>query len=81
MIGPGTGIAPFRGFWQEIMVENLSKKICEKRNNTILYFGCRNSNLDDIYKDELQKSLESGAITKLYKAFSREEYKPKVRTS
>ena len=43
-----------------------------------LYFGCRRSNVDYIYKDEMKKAQVSGAITDLHVAFSREPNKPKV---
>ena len=44
-----------------------------------LYFGCRRSNVDYIYKEELKKAQVSGALTELHVAFSREPNKPKVR--
>lgn len=46
--------------------------------NMTLYFGCRRSNLDYIYKDELMRAKVCGALTDVHVAFSREPDKPKV---
>lgn len=70
MIGPGTGLAPFRGFIQERhSVKTEGKPIGE----TVLYFGCRRQDEDYIYEDELKKFKDDGALTKLYVAFSRDQ--------
>jgi len=58
MIGPGTGIAPFRGFIQERMWQAKQGKNVGK---TILFYGCRNRNQDYLYRQELEdlcKELE-----------------------
>ena len=49
MVGPGTGVAPFRGFCQERA--ELAKK-GENVGKTILFYGCRRKNEDWLYKDE-----------------------------
>ena len=65
MIGPGTGIAPFRGFLQGHSLQ--------KRSNPIwLFFGDRNEATDFLYRDELQDFLKSGTLTNLDTAFSRD---------
>ena len=39
----------------------------------ILYFGCRNSRMDHIYKEELEKAKMSGALDNFHVAFSRDK--------
>ncbi|KAK8377081.1 hypothetical protein O3P69_013617 [Scylla paramamosain] len=69
MIGPGTGIAPFRGFIQE---RNLQKEEGKPVGKTVLYFGCRNKANDYLYEEELTAYRDSGLL-KLYVAFSRDQ--------
>lgn len=49
MVGPGSGVAPFRGFIQERAAQ---AKAGEKVGKTILFYGCRKSTEDFLYKDE-----------------------------
>ncbi|XP_076435133.1 NADPH--cytochrome P450 reductase-like [Babylonia areolata] len=70
MIGPGTGLAPFRGFLQE---RDFCRKEGKATGDTILYFGCRRRAEDFIYEDELQEWCQSGSLTRLYTAFSRDQ--------
>ncbi|MEM8650668.1 MAG: cytochrome P450 [Pseudomonadota bacterium] len=69
MIGPGTGIAPFRGFLQK---REYLKKNGSKLGSAILFFGCRHPDQDYIYQEELENFASNG-ITDLHVAFSRKE--------
>merc|ERR1712098_722824 len=69
MIGPGTGLAPFRGFIQERAWQAEQGKPV---GPTVLYFGCRNKSQDFIYRNELGEFVEKGVLT-LYTAFSRDQ--------
>nr|KAG5690130.1 hypothetical protein BaRGS_003453 [Batillaria attramentaria] len=70
MIGPGTGLAPFRGFIQE---RDFCHKEGKPMGDTILYFGCRKQSEDFIYEEELKEFCKNGSLTKLYTAFSRDQ--------
>ncbi|WP_332631894.1 sulfite reductase subunit alpha [Halalkalibacter flavus] len=65
MVGPGTGIAPFRSFIEERAVAGGDGK-------TWLFFGDQHEATDFLYQDELEKYKQDGALTKLDAAFSRD---------
>ncbi|ODM20181.1 NADPH--cytochrome P450 reductase [Aspergillus cristatus] len=70
MVGPGTGVAPFRGFIQERAA--LAAK-GQKVGTTLLFFGCRKSDEDFLYKDEFKTYQDQlGDSLKIVTAFSRE---------
>ncbi|TFV55163.1 sulfite reductase flavoprotein subunit alpha [Mycobacterium sp. PS03-16] len=65
MIGPGTGIAPFRGFLQE-------RRAVGATGRSWLFFGDRRRGTDFLYGDELAEFLDAGTLTRLDLAFSRD---------
>ncbi|XP_072520699.1 nitric oxide synthase 1 [Salminus brasiliensis] len=75
LVGPGTGIAPFRSFWQQRLfdLENKGIKACPM----VLVFGCRQSQMDHIYKEETIQAKNKEVFQELYTAYSREPGRPK----
>ncbi|KIO64913.1 Sulfite reductase [Caldibacillus thermoamylovorans] len=66
MIGPGTGVAPFRAFLQEREAEGITGK-------SWLFFGDQHFSSDFLYQVEWQKWLKNGVLTKMDVAFSRDQ--------
>ena len=66
MIGPGTGIAPFRSFLHE-------RRALAATGRNWLFFGERSANTDFLYRDELQAMQADGHLTRLDLAFSRDQ--------
>ena len=83
MIGPGTGVAPFRGFVQDRVAtanaarEKLGPDALKEWADMRLYYGCRCASEDYLYKDEWPKYNEAleGKL-KLRLSLSREIFKP-----
>ena len=68
MVGPGTGIAPFRAFLEERQARG------EKGDNW-LFFGEQRQQLDYLYQEQLQGMHKDGVLTRLDTAFSRDQAK------
>lgn len=66
MVGPGTGVAPFRGFLQERRARGDTGK-------NWLFFGEQHAATDFYYKDELEEFQKQGVLTELSLAFSRDQ--------
>lgn len=69
MVGPGTGIAPFRGFLQQ---RAYLKEQGAKLGEAMLFFGCRHRDHDYLYREELEQ-FDADGIVNLHAAFSRDE--------
>lgn len=65
MVGPGTGVAPFRAFVQE-------RRATEAKGRNWLFFGDRTFTHDFLYQLEWQDALKDGPLTRMDVAFSRD---------
>lgn len=66
MVGPGTGIAPFRAFLEE-------RKAVGATGKNWLFFGDQRQSTDFLFQDEMTAYRESGLLTRLDLAFSRDQ--------
>lgn len=66
MVGPGTGIAPFRAFLEERAARGADGK-------NWLFFGDQHQASDFIYEDEMTSLMADGVLTRLDLAFSRDQ--------
>lgn len=66
MIGPGTGIAPFRGFLHE-------RRATGATGRNWLFFGERSASTDFLYREELDAMRAEGHLTRFDVAFSRDQ--------
>jgi sulfite reductase (NADPH) flavoprotein alpha-component len=66
MVGPGTGIAPFRAFLEE-------RRSIGAKGKAWLFFGSQRRTGDFLYGDELENYAANGALTKFSTAFSRDQ--------
>ncbi|HEX3817755.1 MAG TPA: sulfite reductase subunit alpha [Chthoniobacterales bacterium] len=66
MVGPGTGVAPFRAFLQE-------RQVTGARGKTWLFFGAQREASDYFYKDDFDKFRTDGILTRIETAFSRDQ--------
>jgi sulfite reductase (NADPH) flavoprotein alpha-component len=68
MIGPGTGLTPFRAFLEY-------RQVMGEKGPMWLFFGEQRAALDFLYKDQLLKLHADGVLTRLDTAFSRDQAK------
>ena len=66
MVGPGTGIAPFRAFLEE-------RKATEANGKNWLFFGNPHEKTDFLYRDELEAFQKDGTLTRMDLAWSRDQ--------
>ncbi|MEN9840841.1 MAG: hypothetical protein RL376_641 [Verrucomicrobiota bacterium] len=66
MVGPGTGIAPFRAFLEE-------RAATQAPGKNWLFFGDQKAATDFLYREELEALQSSGVLTRLDLAFSRDQ--------
>src|SRR5262249_12465055 len=66
MVGPGTGIAPFRAFLQE-------RRATGATGRNWLFFGDQHAATDFLYREELEAMVKDGLLTRLDTAFSRDQ--------
>ena len=59
MVGPGTGVAPFRAFVQE-------RRATEATGRSWLFFGDRHFTHDFLYQLDWQDALKDGALTRMW---------------
>src|SRR6478736_1962905 len=65
MVGPGTGVAPFRAFVQE-------RRATQAKGRSWLFFGDRTFTHDFLYQLDWQDALKDGSLTRMDVAFSRD---------
>jgi sulfite reductase (NADPH) flavoprotein alpha-component len=66
MIGPGTGVAPFRAFLEE-------RRAVAASGRNWLFFGDQKALCDFLYREELEAMKQDGLLTRLDTAFSRDQ--------
>lgn len=77
MLAAGTGVTPFLGFLsyrQHFKEQNPEQKIGE----SFLFYGCRDSEKDFIYSQELEDFKVNGILTRFHPCFSRDSKFPKM---
>lgn len=66
MVGPGTGVAPFRAFLQD-------RQMSGARGKAWLFFGSQHEKSDFYYREDFEKFIADGVLTRLDTAFSRDQ--------
>ncbi|KAJ2850771.1 hypothetical protein IWW36_001666 [Coemansia brasiliensis] len=70
MVGPGTGVAPFIGFLEQRFKE--LQQSADAAPFTWLFFGCRSSVLDYLFKADIQQFVDNKTLSRLSVCFSRD---------
>ncbi|KAM5214509.1 nitric oxide synthase, inducible isoform 1-T2 [Hipposideros larvatus] len=76
LVGPGTGIAPFRSFWQQ-RLHDVEHKGLQAGRMTLL-FGCQRPDEDHLYREEMLEMVQKGVLHEVHTAYSRLPGQPKV---
>ncbi len=66
MVGPGTGVAPFRAFLQD-------RQATGAKGKTWLFFGAQREQSDFYYREEFEQFQADGVLTRIETAFSRDQ--------
>jgi sulfite reductase (NADPH) flavoprotein alpha-component len=66
MVGPGTGVAPFRAYLQE-------RQVTGAKGKNWLFFGAQHVNCDFAYEEDFDKFMKEGILTRLDCAWSRDQ--------
>ncbi|XP_050304291.1 nitric oxide synthase, salivary gland isoform X2 [Anthonomus grandis grandis] len=74
LVGPGTGVAPFRAFWQHRYAQLKSN---HKIGKIWLFFGCRTKEMD-LYREEKHDMVNNKVLDRVFLALSREPNVPKT---
>ena len=71
MVGPGSGIAPFRGFWQHrSKLIQIKREERNKFGKMTLFFGCRSPSMQ-LHSKEVKEMIDQGIISQCFVAYSR----------
>ncbi|KAM9468386.1 nitric oxide synthase, inducible-like [Clarias gariepinus] len=76
LIGVGSGIAPFRSFWQQRFHDMKTTGL--KVSPMLLVFGCRGEDMDHLYKEETLDMRKIGTLKDIIPAYSNQAGLPKV---
>ena len=77
MIGPGTGVSPFRGFahYREYLQAQPEASGLQEIGETWLFYGCRNREIDFLYERDFTRLRDAKVLHRYETAFSREQEK------
>ncbi|KAJ7990649.1 hypothetical protein DPEC_G00302580 [Dallia pectoralis] len=76
LVGAGSGIAPFRSFWQQRQYD--MKQTGFSGGPMSLVFGCKSSETDELYKEETLEMIREGVLKSVTSTYSRQPGYPKL---